>query len=61
MTSESRAREQYGIDAPTVVRALGIGGIALIVAGIIAARVKRLVPPSSGRFFMPVVDTSHEG
>ena len=44
MTSDTRAREQYGIDAPTVVRALGIGGIALIAADIVAARIAAAAP-----------------
>lgn len=39
MTSETGAREHYGIDAPTVVRNLGVGGIGLIVAGLIARHV----------------------
>lgn len=45
MTSDTRAREHYGIDAPTVVRNLGVGGIALIVLGVIAPHIAAAIAP----------------
>jgi len=42
--TETGDREHYGIDAPTVVRTLGAGGIALIVVGLIAGRIPAVAP-----------------
>lgn len=44
MTTQSDLREHYGIDAPTVVRNLGGGGIALIVIGFIARGIAAVAP-----------------
>ena len=44
MTTQAGGGEDYGIDAPTVVRNLALGGIALLVIALVAGHVPAMAP-----------------